>query len=190
MISTISILNQQLSFEKLNSLDNYKDNLYPEKLVFQKVVGRCGIFEQILSLNKYNIEECQYGIIECGDYAFATPLPINNSNQKYVFLVNRNCIFSYDWHEAVVFSHIFSTVIMGNNKIATDFIYKQIIEFKDGSNTIYPSKYVTLANKFRNSQEINDDLLKCESTKTIAEHALFAIKQFDGVDDVVNVVNV
>jgi hypothetical protein len=190
MTSTISILNQQLSFEKINSLDNYKDNLYPEKLVFEKMVNKCGIFEQILSLNKYNIVDCKYGIVECGDYNFAVPVPINYSNQKYVFQVNPNTLFTYDWHEAVIFSHIFTTVICGNNKIATDFIYKQIIDFKDGSNCVYPSKYVTLAHKFRNSQEINDDFLKCETTKQIAENALFAIKQFDGVDNFVNVVNV
>ena len=53
--NTITILNQQLSFDKINSLDNYKDNLYPERLVLEKMVNRCGIFEQILSLNKYYV---------------------------------------------------------------------------------------------------------------------------------------
>ena len=79
MTSTISILNQQLSFEKINSLYNYKDNVYPEKLVFEKMVNKCGIFEQILSLNKYNIVDCKYGIVECGDYNFAVPVPINTN---------------------------------------------------------------------------------------------------------------
>ena len=188
--NTITILNQQLSFEKINSLDNYKDNLYPERLVFEKMVNRCGIFEQILSLNKYNLVDCKYGIVETVDYNFAVPVPINYSNQKYIFKVNHNTLFTYDWHEAVVFSHIFTTVICGNNRIATDYIYKQLVNFNDGSNDLFPTKYVTIANKFRISQQINDDFLNCPSTKQIAENALFAIKQFDGVDDAVNVVNV
>ena len=170
MTSTITILNQQLSFEKM--------------------VNRCGIFEQILSLNKYNLVDCKYGIVETVDYNFAVPVPINYSNQKYIFKVNQNTLFTYDWHEAVVFSHIFTTVICGNNRIATDYIYKQLVNFNDGSNDLFPTKYATIANKFRISQQINDDFLNCPSTKQIAENALFAIKQFDGVDDIVNVVNV
>jgi hypothetical protein len=153
-------------------------------------VSKCGLFEQILGLNKYNLVDCKYGIVECGEYNFAVPVPINYSNQKYVFKVNQNTLFTYDFHDAVVFSHIFVTVILGNNRIANDYIYKQLINFNDGSENIFPSKYVTIANKFRNSQDINNDFSKCESTKQIAENALFAIKQFDGVDDAVNVVNV
>jgi len=190
MTSTISILNQQLSFEKISNLDNYKNDLYPERLVIEKVVKKCGLLEQMFGLNKYTIEGCKYGIVECGDYNFAVPLPINNSNQKYVFQVNENCLFTYEWYEAVIFSHIFTTVILGNNRIATDFIYKQIIDFNDGSNCVYQSRYVMLAHKFRNSQEINNDFNNCPSTKQIAENALFAIKQFDGIDDAVNVVKV
>ena len=47
MTSTISILNQQLSFQKLNSLENCGDDLYPERLVFEKMVNKSGIFKQI-----------------------------------------------------------------------------------------------------------------------------------------------
>jgi len=190
MTSTISILNQQLSFEKINSLDNYKCNVYPEKLMFEKMVNKCGIFEGILSLNKYNLIDCKYGIVECGDYNFAVPVPINYSNQKYIFKVNQNTLFTYEFHEAVVFSHIFTTITCGNNRIANDFVYKQLIDFKDGSNEIFPTKYATIANKFRMSQQINEDLLNSPSTKQIAENALFAVKQFDGVEDAVKVVNV
>ncbi len=63
MTSTISILNQQLSFEKITSLDNYKDNLYPEKLVFEKMVivlnllfQRYGVFLVLIeSLNPFTV---------------------------------------------------------------------------------------------------------------------------------------
>ena len=190
MTSTISILNQQLSFQKINSLENCGDDLYPERLVFEKMVKKSGIFEQILGLNKYNVVDCKYGIVECGDYNFAVPVPINYSNQKYIFQVNTNTLFTYEFHEAVIFSHIFTTIICGNNRIASDFVYRQLIETNEGSNNLFPTRYATIANKFRNSQQINEDLLNCPSTKQIADNALFAIKNFDGVDNFVNVVNV
>ena len=190
MTSTISILNQQLSFQKINSLENCGDDLYPERLVFEKMVNKSGIFEQILGLNKYNVVDCKYGIVECGDYNFAVPVPINYSNQKYIFQVNQNTLFTYEFHEAVIFSHIFTTIICGNNRIASDFIYRQLIESNECSNNLFPTRYATIANKFRNSQQINEDLVNCPSTKQIADNALFAIKNFDGVEDFVNVVNV
>ena len=190
MTSTISILNEQLSFQKINSLENCGDDLYPERLVFEKMVNKSGIFEQILGLNKYNVVDCKYGIVECGDYNFAVPVPINYSNQKYIFQVNTNTLFTYEFHEAVIFSHIFTTIICGNNRIASDFVYRQLIETNEFSNNLFPTRYATIANKFRNSQQINEDLLNCPSTKQIADNALFAIKNFDGVEDFVNVVNI
>ena len=190
MTSTISILNQQLSFQKINSLENCGDDLYPERLVFEKMVNKSGIFEQILGLNKYNVVDCKYGIVECGDYNFAVPVPINYSNQKYIFQVNKNTLFTYEFHEAVVFSHIFTTIICGNNRIASDFIYRQLIETNECSNNLFTTRYATIANKFRNSQQINEDFLNCPSTKQIGDNAMFAINNFDGVDNFVNVVNI
>ena len=78
---------------------------------------------------------------------------------------------------------IFSSIILF-------FIYRQLIETNEGSNNLFPTRYATIANKFRNSQQINEDLVNCPSTKQIADNALFAIKNFDGVDNFVNVVNV